>query len=48
MITIAGVVVLVLLYVLLMKVAEKAIEADERRDKDFGYHGRYSRLDSWQ
>ena len=47
MITIAGVVVLVLLYFLLMKVAEKAIEADERADSDFGYYGRYNRLDSF-
>lgn len=25
-----------------------AIEADEQADKDFGYHGKYSRPDSWQ
>ncbi len=37
----------VILYIGVMKIAAVAIAADERADSDFGYRGRYSRLDSW-
>ena len=35
------------LYIAAMKLVAKAIEADERADSDFGYYGRYNRLDSF-
>ncbi len=43
-----GVIVgIIVLYAVVMKIAAIAIIADERLDSDFGYYGRFSRLDSW-
>ena len=47
MITIGVLLTIGLVYKASMWIAAKAIEADERADEDFGYYGRYSRLDSW-
>ncbi|KKM93138.1 hypothetical protein LCGC14_1211380 [marine sediment metagenome] len=44
---IVGVVGSTVLYIAAMKLVAKAIEADERADSDFGYYGRYNRLDSF-
>ncbi len=48
MIVLGVILTIALVYKATLFVATKAIEADERADGDFGYRGRYSRLDSWE